>query len=53
MDATLERLDRLIMMALEHLEHLRGTDHEHYAETVLESLVCQRERYTEYLSMLN
>jgi len=26
MDATLERLDRLIMMALEHLDHVRGTD---------------------------
>lgn len=53
MDATLERIDRLIMMALEHLDHVRGTDCEGYAENVLESLVCARERYTIYLSLLN
>jgi hypothetical protein len=53
MDTTLERIDRLIMMALEHLDHVRGTECERYAESVLESLVCQRERYTYYLSLLN
>jgi hypothetical protein len=53
MDATLERIDRLIMMALEHLDQMRGTEYERYAENVLESLVCQREKYTYYLSLLN
>jgi hypothetical protein len=53
MDAMLDRIDRLIMMALEHLDHVRGTDCERYAESVLESLVCERERYTFYLSLLN
>ncbi len=53
MDVTLERIDRLIVMALEHLDHVRGTESERYAENMLESLVCQRERYTYYLSLLN
>jgi hypothetical protein len=53
MDATLERFDRLIMMALEQIDHLRGSRHERYAEDMLESLVCQRERYAYYLSLLN
>jgi hypothetical protein len=53
MDATLRRLDLLIMTALEHLDYLRGTRFEKYAEDVLDSLVCQRERYTHYLSLLN
>lgn len=53
MDATLERIDRLIMMALEHLDQVRGTAYERYAENVLESLVCQREKYAYYLSLLN
>lgn len=53
MDATLERFDRLIMIALEHLDHLRGTPYERYAEELLDSLVCQREHYTHYLSQLN
>jgi len=53
MDATLRRLDLLIMTALEHLDYLRGTRFERYAEDLLDSLVCQRERYTHYLSLLN
>ncbi len=53
MDATIERFDRLIRVALEHLEHVKGTVHERYAEELLESLVCQRERYTHFLSLMN
>jgi hypothetical protein len=53
MDATLERIDRLIMVALEHLDHVRGTVYERYAENVVETLVCHRENYTHYLSLLN
>lgn len=53
MDATLERIDSLIMVALEHLDHVRGTVYERYAENVVETLVCQREKYTYYLSLLN
>ncbi len=53
MDATLERLDRLIGVALEHLAHVQGTPFERYAENMLEDLVCQRERYVHYLSLLN
>jgi hypothetical protein len=53
MDDTLDRFDRLIMNALEHLGHVRGTPYERYAESLLDSLVCQRERYTNYLSLLN
>jgi hypothetical protein len=53
MDATIERFDRLISLALEHLDHVRGTVYERYAENLLDSLVCQRERYTRYLSLLN
>lgn len=53
MDATLDRIDRLIMMALEHFDHVRGTACERYAENVLDSLVCERKRYTFYLSLLN
>lgn len=53
MDATIERLDRLIRIALEHLDHVKGTVYERYAEKLLDSLVCERERYTHYLSLLN
>jgi hypothetical protein len=53
MNDTLDRFDRLIMNALEHLGHVRGTPYERYAESLLDSLVCQRERYTNYLSLLN
>lgn len=53
MDETLERFDRLIMMALEHLDHVRGSVYERYAENVLESLVCRRELYMHYLSLIN
>jgi len=53
MDATLERIDRLVVMALEHLDYVRGTDCERYAENMLESLVCERDRYAFYLSLLN
>ena len=53
MNGTLEQFDRLIITALEHLEHVRGTTYERYAENLLESLVCSRERYTYFLSLLN
>lgn len=53
MDRTLEQFDRLIMTALEHLEHVRGTTYERYAENLLEVLVCRREMYAYYLSLLN
>lgn len=53
MDATLEMFDRLIMAALEHLDNVRGTSYEPYAEEILEALVCRREQYTHYLSLLN
>ena len=53
MDATLEKFDRLILRALEHLDMHKGTTWERYAEGMLESLICQRERYAHYLSMLN
>jgi len=53
MDTTIDRLDRLISIAPEHLDHVRGIVYERYAEELLDSLVCQRERYTYYLSLLN
>jgi len=53
MDRTLERFDRLIMLALEHLDHVRGTAYERYAENVVETLVCRREFYAYHLSLLN
>jgi len=53
MDAMIDRFDRLIMNALEHLDHVRGTIHERYAEEMLGSLVCRREFYLHYLSLLN
>jgi len=53
MDRTLEQFDRLIMTALEQLDHVRGTTYERYAENVLEVLVCRREMYAHYLSLLN
>lgn len=53
MDAMLERFDRIILMALEHLEHVRGTHFEGYAEEVVERLVCRRELYARHLSLLN
>jgi len=53
MDAAIERFDRLISVALEHLDHVRGTVHERYAEELLDFLVCQRERYTNVLSLMN
>jgi hypothetical protein len=53
METTLEKIDRLILMALEQLDTVKGTAWERYAEEMLESLICQRERYTQYLSMLN
>jgi len=53
MDATLEKIDRLIIMALEHIDIVRGTAWERYAEHVLETLICQRKRYAQYLRILN
>jgi len=53
MDAKLEMFDRLIMVALEHIENVRGTSYEPYAEEILEALVCRREQYARYLSLLN
>ncbi|GAB4484273.1 MAG: hypothetical protein OHK006_08140 [Thermodesulfovibrionales bacterium] len=53
MDPKLEQFDRLIMNALDHLDHLRGTRFERYAEEVLENLVCQRETYAHHLRLLN
>lgn len=53
MDAVLERLDRIILVALEQLDYVKGTRFEGYAEEMLDSLICQREKYTHYLSLLN
>ncbi|MDH4233026.1 MAG: hypothetical protein OEW04_13480 [Nitrospirota bacterium] len=53
MDATLEMFDRLIKVALEHLDNVRGTACEPYAMEIVEALVCRREQYRHYLSLLN
>lgn len=53
MDAKLQEYDRLILVALEHLDHVRGTNCEKYAENILDHLVCARERYAWFLSLLN
>ena len=53
MDATLQRIDRLINLALEQVDFVKGTAWERYAEHLLDTLICRREWYTRYLSMLN
>ena len=42
---TVEKFDVLIQFALEHLELMRGTIYEKYAESLLEAIIREREEY--------
>ncbi|HEX8949453.1 MAG TPA: hypothetical protein VF790_10855 [Dissulfurispiraceae bacterium] len=47
MDVSLavERFDLLIQLAEEHLEYVRGTIYEKYAENLLEEVIAEKEEY--------
>ncbi len=42
---TIERFDMLIQLAEEHLDYVRGTIYEGYAEGLLEAVLAEREEY--------
>jgi hypothetical protein len=41
----LEKFDRLIAFAEEHLEYLRGTIYEQYAEYLLHEVISEKNEY--------
>lgn len=45
MSATIEQFDLLIQLAEEHLEYMRGTVYEGYAESLLEAVISEKEEY--------
>jgi hypothetical protein len=53
MDKCLETFDRLILISLEHQEHLRGTTYERYAEEVTRNLIIEREKFILLMSLSN
>ncbi len=42
---TIERFDMLIQLAEEHLEYVRGTVYEGYAEGLLDAVLAERDEY--------
>lgn len=49
----LERFDQLIALAEEHLECMRGTIYERYAEHLLKEVMDEREEYITYMTHSN
>ena len=50
---TMEKFDMLIRCAVEHLELMRGTIYEKYAEGLLEAVTREREEYIARIARSN